>query len=187
LGDWEEVLEQLRSGDIEGGDAADLLDKKFSGSSLRKRAEGKETLETELAEARAENKRLKTVPRVVEALTSAGVDFEALRPAERKVIDALEYEGDTPSEEWVAKVVSDYSFPTTEDAGGVVRGTEPPAAEIARTARSAPAGGGSASGVVTPDDYAGWPLEKRMRFNEKYPEAEEAIGKGVPMTGIAFS
>lgn len=186
MGDWEEVIEQLRQGDIDGADAAELLDRKFSGSSLRKRAEGKESLETELADVKAENRRLKTVPKVVEALKGAGVDFEALRPAERKVIDALEYEGDTPSEDWTAKVVADYSFPTT-DAGDGVSGSEPRAAEIARTARGAPTGGGSASGVVTPDDFAGWAVEKRLRFIEKYPEAEEALGKGFAMSGIAFS
>ena len=186
MGDFEDILSELRAGDIDGEDAAERLEK-FSGSSLRKRAEGKEAAEARLAELEAENRRLKTEPKVVEALKKAGVDFEGLRPAEVQAIKSLEFEGEAPAEDWVAKVVSDYGFPMSGGVQGEPPGNEPAAAAVARAAQGAPAGGGTASGVVTPDDFGGWPLEKRLRFIEKYPEAEESLGKGIPMTGVAFS
>ncbi len=185
MGEYEDVLKQLREGEIDGEEAAEKLEK-WSGSSLRKRAEGKEAADARLAELESENKRLKSAPKIAEALKKAGVDFEALRPAERKLIDSLEFEGDDPAEDWVAKVVSENGLPVTEGAGSEGQeGEEPPAAAVARQAKGSPAGGGVSSGVVTPDTFASWPMDKRMEFINKHPEAEEMLGKGLPMTGVA--
>jgi len=187
MGRFEDALKSLR----ERFDTDDLPEEletleQYKGTDLRKKAERTDQLEQELEAVKAENRRLKTAPKITEALKKAGVDFEALRPAEVEKITALEFEGDEPAEDWVAKLVSDYDFPMTEGAGSGTEG-EPEAAKIARHARNAPAGGGTVSGTITPETVAGWPRDKRLRFRKEHPDAWKTLKEGGVVSGIAFA
>ena len=187
MGQFEDALKALR----ERFDADDLpgeieVLEHYKGSDLRKKAEEHDSAIARAEAAEAEVKRLKTVPKVTDALAKAGVDFEALRPLERKAIESLSFEGDEPTEEWVAKIVSESDFPMVEGVPGPEEGTEPNAAAIARQAKQAPAGG-KGIGTITPEIVAAWPQEKRLRFRKEHQDAWNVLKDGGTVTGIAFS
>jgi len=188
MGEFEEALKSIRER-FSGEDLGELdVLEKYKGSELRKKAELSEQRERENEALKAEVKRLKTAPKITEALEKAGVDFEALRPTEVQAIDALTFEGDEPSDEWVAKIVSEGGFPMKEGAGEQGSGeTEPAAAKIARQAKGAPTGGGTLQSTITPETVANWPQEKRLRFRKEHKDAWNKLRDGEVVTGIAFA
>lgn len=180
MGDLEDVIEALN----ERGDD-DLAEKlgKYTGTSLRQRAQKTGELEREIEELTKRLGKVESVPKREAAFKAAGVDFDQLRPAELRAIRELDHEGDEPSEEEVSKVIEELGLPMAE--GSDETDEEPPeAAKIAGQARTATERklGGSTS--ITPEDTERWSTEEIMGFRKKHPEEFEALKRGETVTGV---
>lgn len=184
MGDYDELSRKLRE---KGLDAeADELEGLMNATDLRRQAKGTGDLQAELDRLKAENKRLVQSPLKTEALRRANVDLGALRPAELQMIQGLEFEGDVPSEDWVAKVVSEYQLPIA--SGGQASVEQPPnAAGVVQAAQGAPAGGPSIGGTLSPATVAEWTTQEQVAFAEKNPEAWEQLKAGEEVTGVTIS
>jgi hypothetical protein len=183
MAEYEDLIQRVRDAGLE--DEADRFEQ-FSKSQLRKDAEGAKELRTENERLKGENRKLVVAPKKEAALRAAGVDTANLRPADRQVIGSLEFEGDEPSEDWVAKTIADLQLPIVE---GQQQSTEPPnAAAVVRAATQAPSGGStSPTGVTTPADAAKWSSEQAAKFSEEHPDAWEALKRGEEVTGVRTS
>lgn len=181
MSDYDELMDRLKE---EGRDEDAEVLEKYSATQLRQKAKRADELERDLERLKKENFELVVVPKKEEAFRRAGVDFDSLRPAEQEIIRNLQFEGDAPSEQWVADQISKYQFPT---AGGGA-GADSPAAGVVAAARSAPTGGArgtGASGVITPEVAGEWSMEKRIKFMNEHPDEYEALLQGEEVTGIA--
>lgn len=169
---FEDLLERVR--DLDEDLAAEF--EEFSGSNLRKKAQEAESAIRERDELKAENERLKAAPQRRAAFEKAGVDFDALRKAERALLE--NYDGEM-TEEALAEFIEENEFPVIE--GSEEEAEETPAQEITRVARR---GGGRAKGptVLTPEDTMDWSTEKLFELREKDPDAYEALKRGESAT-----
>ena len=178
MGDYEDILEQLREGTIDGEEAADRLDK-FKGSSLRKKAEEAEAAVKERDELKAKVEAFEAAPKRQAAFEKAGIDFEALRPAEKALLE--KYDGEL-TDEAIAELVEQNELPLVEE-GGSDEEPDTDAERIASTAKRAGANGGR-SPQVTPTDVAEWPADRWVKFAEANPDAAEALRRGETVTGV---
>lgn len=178
MGEYEDVLEQLREGTIDGEEAADRLDK-FKGSSLRKKAEEAETAIRERDELKAKVEVFEAAPKRQAAFEKAGIDFEALRPAEKALIE--KYDGEL-TDEAIAELVETNELPLVEE-GEADAEPDTDAERIAGTAKRAGANGGR-SPQVTPDMVGEWPADRWVKFAEANPDAAEALRRGETVTGV---
>jgi hypothetical protein len=184
MGEYEDTVARLRQQGLD--DEADVFEK-FTATQLRQKAEKTDTLERENEQLRKENRGLVVAPKKDAALRAAGVDLEALRPADRQVLAGLEFEGDEPSDEWIAKTVADLQLPIIEGSQQLGE-VAPNAAAVVNTATNAPAGGNApSSGIVTPIDAANWSTEYSAKWAEDHPEAWEALKRGEEVTGVRTS
>lgn len=182
MGEYEDTVQSLRDKGLD--DEADTLEK-FGASQLRKKAERTDELEKENAKLTATNRTLVVAPKKDAALRAAGVDLESLRPADKLVLAGLEFEGDEPSEDWVAKTIADLQLPITGQQQQ--EGSGPPnAAAVVDAAQGAPAGGGG-NGVITPEDVAGWTTQQAAKFSMDHPDAWEQLKRGKEVTGVTTS
>jgi hypothetical protein len=179
MGEYEDHLARLRD---EGHDDLAEYFQQFEASTLRKKAAERDQFEKDLGSTRGELERMKKAPKREEAFRKAGVNFEELRTAEKEVLQRLDWEGDEPSEEWVAQQVEKYGFPTSAPEGEDEEETG--AQRVAAQARSAPARvkGGT---TLSPEDTQDWPIEKLLKFQEKYPEQWDALKRGETVSGVA--
>lgn len=183
MGEYEDRVERLREEGLD--EYADFFEG-FSGSNLRKKAERTEALEREKKELEARVRTLEQAPQIEEAFRKAGVDYEALRPAERKLLANLEVEDvGALTEEYVSKVIADNELPIVEGTPPG-EGEEPNAARVVAAANAAPRGAAASRAQITPEDAAGWSTDKWVRFGEKHPEEKEALKRGETVTGITF-
>jgi len=189
MGKFEDALEQLRAQQLEDESPLEILEG-YAGSNLRKQAEKAPALEKENEDLRAENRKLKVGPKVTEALTKAGVDFEALRKAEKELIEGLEPDDDEPTEDWVAKVIGEYELPVREDfpprPDGGEGEKEPNAAGVVRQAMRAPTGGSTLGSGIDLKVYNSWPEAKRLTFRKEHPEEHKKLRQGEVVTGISY-
>ncbi len=184
MGEYEDAVKALRDQGLD--DEADVFDK-FTATQLRKKAERADELERKNAELEASNRKLVVAPKKDQALRAAGVDVDNLRPADRQVIAGLEFEGDEPSDEWVAKTIGDLQLPIV--AGTPAPAGAPNAAAVVQTAAQAPGAGPGPTlgGTVTPETVAAWSTEQKVAWSEKHPEAWEALKRGEEVTGVTTS
>lgn len=184
MGEYEDLVQRVRDAGLE--DDADELER-LSKTDLRRQASRSKQLEAENAELKATNRKLEMAPKKEAALRKANVDLDALRPAERQLIQGLDFEGDEPGDDWVAKVISDYQLPVSEGGDQQQGQGEPNAQAVVRTASTAPAGGPTIGGTITPETVAGWSTEEQMRFADKHPEAWEQLKAGEEVAGVTTS
>jgi hypothetical protein len=152
----------------------------FKGSSLRKKAEERDKFEAELQKARGELDRYVTQPKKEAALRDAGVDLEALRPAERKILEGLK--ADEYTAEWASKIADEYELPRGEASSELETSQ---AAAVAQAASRAPTGGRTGStSTVTPEMVGEWSTEKMNRFAEANPEEWDALKRGETVAGV---
>lgn len=179
MGEYEEILEQLREGTIDAEDAAERLEK-FKGSSLRKKAEEAEAAAKERDELKAKVEAYEAAPKRQAAFEKAGIDFEALRPAEKALLE--KYDGEL-TDEAIAELVEQNELPLVEEGGTE---EEPPtdAERIAAGAKRRGADGGR-SPQITPDDVGSWPADKWVKFADANPDAAEALRQGKTVTGVS--
>jgi hypothetical protein len=62
-------------------------------------------------------RQLGNAAKVEAALRANGVDYDRLRPIEKTTLESSDFEGEEPSEEWVAKVVSEGGLPVKRSDG----------------------------------------------------------------------
>jgi len=179
MGKYEDLLQQLRDQGLD--DLAEDFSE-FSATSLRQKAASYDTVLKENSELRNKVTELIEIPKKEQAFRKAGVDFEALRPAEKDLLRKAKPDGEI-TEEWVAKVISEYELPVTVNEESSEE--EPASAGVVEAAKSAPTGVRSGS-TITPTVAAKWTPDRMMAFAEKYPEAWESLKKGETVTGIAF-
>lgn len=177
MGEYERLVEQLRDQGME--DMADEFEK-FSATSLRKKAAAYDDVLKERDKLRSEVEELVDRPRREAAFREAGVDYDSLRPAEKRLLSELRPDGDI-SEEWVAGVISDYGLPTLQSVEP--RGEGPSAAKMTEAATNAPQGK-STGHTITPAVAAEWSVDKMVKFAENYPEAWDQLKRGETVTGI---
>lgn len=174
----DDLIDELREQGRED-DAEEL--EKLSGSQLRKKAGRAEALEKELAEAKAEVESLKRGPAARKAFEDYGVDTSSLSKAERKVLES--YDGEL-TEEAIGQLVEEYDLPVVASDEGD-GDAEPAAQRVAQAARSSESGRGKTVPQVKPSDVAEWPMEKKLGFADKNPEAWEALKRGETVTVTA--
>jgi hypothetical protein len=182
MGEYEDTVAKLRQQGLD--DEADVFEK-FTATQLRQKAERADSLERENEQLKGENRQLRVEPKKQQALRAAGVDLGSLRPADKQVIASLDFEGDEPSEDWVAKTIADLQLPITD--GTTQTGEPPNAAGVVQTATNAPGGSGTSSGTITPETVAGWSTEQTVAWKEKNPEAWEALKRGEEVVGATSS
>lgn len=177
MGEYEDILEQLREESISGEEAAERLEK-FSATTLRKKAGERDSFEQRNKELEEELASLKAAPKRREAFEKYGIDFDALRPAEKRMLE--QYDGEL-TDEAIAELVEQNELPTTESEEGEEE-EESPAEKITAAARR----GASGSRVpkVTPEEVAEWPADKWVRFADANPDAAEALRRGEQVTGV---
>lgn len=149
------------------------LEEAFAGKSLRDELQ---TTKAQLKEAQsrvAELEPLEREPKVAEAFQKAGVDLDKLTRLERKQVLAFaEYE----DEEKLRSFIEDNELPTSTST----EETESPAAaevdDFGRQHGRRP--GNQAGSRITPDDFAGWSMEKKVAFLDKHPEEAEQLKRG---------
>lgn len=117
-----------------------------------------------------------TAPKRKEALKRVGIDYDALPKYGQKALDGIPAE-DLDNLEKVAEFVQNEGFEANlqteqEDTG------EQSGAEQIVAFDSSMGSGTPAKGKVTPDVYASWSPEKRRDFQQKNPEATEALKRG---------
>src|SRR6266498_1781862 len=180
MGEYEDAVQQLEE---EGRD--DLVEtfKKFTAGNLRQKAARADELSAKLQETEARIQRLEGLPKKERALREAGVDLDSLRPAEKLAIETMVLEGE-PGEEWAKKVIEDWQFPVRREQDRTAE--EQGLGGVVRAATSAPAGGSRSAPVVRPSDLADVPLDRLLRFKEKYPEEWEALSRGYEVTGVTL-
>lgn len=181
MSDYDELIQALRD---EGRDQDAEILEKYSATQLRQKAKRADELEADVERLKKENFELVVVPKKEEAFRRAGVDFDSLRPAEQEILKNLQFEGDAPSEQWVADQISKYQLPV---AGGGAN-EQSNAAGVVSAARSAPTGGargGGAQGVLDGEEVASWTMEKRIKFMNEHPDEYEALLRGEEVTGVA--
>lgn len=174
----EELTEQGREDDV-----AEL--EKLRGSTLRKKAGDAERLEKELADAKAENERLKRGPKVHEAFRKAGIDFESLSKLERKAIES--YEGDLDDED-IESFIEENELSVKDEASDEdePKDEEPAAAKVAKAARRSGERKGDPT-KITPEEANEWSAEKRLAFYDEHPDEYEQLLRGETVTGVKFS
>jgi hypothetical protein len=178
MGEYEDVLEEIREGTISGEDAAERLEK-FKATSLRKKAEERDEFEKRATEAEAKVEALESVPKRQAAFEKAGIDFEALRPAEKALIE--QYDGEI-TDEAIAELVEANELPLVEeDPADAEPDTD--AERIAGTAKRAGANGGR-SPQLTPGDIGDWTADRWVKFADANPDAAEALRQGKTVTGV---
>lgn len=125
------VLEWLKD-----NEAPDEVIEAFEGSALRKEIRELAKWKAEIGEpAVAEVTSLKKAPVREKAFKEiARVDFDSLRPAEKRLIETFDWDGEQPDQEAITKFVSDFDLPTLP---GEAPSTEaqPAAASIANEAQ----------------------------------------------------
>jgi hypothetical protein len=178
MGEYEDVLEELREGTIDGEEAAERLGK-FKGSSLRKKAEERDEFEKRATEAEAKVESLESIPKRQAAFEKAGIDFEALRPAEKALIE--QYDGEI-TDEAIAELVEVNELPLV-DEGGSDEEPDTDAERIVSSAKRAGANGGR-SPQITPGDIADWTAERWVKFADANQDAAEALRQGKTVTGV---
>lgn len=136
----QEALERLK----EEGVDQELLDA-LDGSQLREenRTLAKEVERLKPFEGRLQS--LEKAPTREEAFRKAGVDFDALRPAEKRALEGFDWEGDAPDPDKVSAFVSEYELPTASaeseseertQADGMVEAATSPVTPIPADKRS---------------------------------------------------
>jgi hypothetical protein len=181
MANLDEIIESLRE-DGREDEASEL--EKLRGSTLRKKAEEAAKIQKERDDAVAELTRLKTGPAREKAFRDYGVDFDALRPAEKRALEQLDGELD---EAKVEELVRELDLPLVEEGGNAESETEEKsgAQQVAAAARRAPAGGGATT--LKPEEVASWAPDKLARLYEKHPDEYEALLRGETVTGIAVT
>lgn len=185
MGEYEDLLDEVRDQGLD--DLAEKLGK-FSASKLRKAAERVPVLEQELATATSRVEELETKPKREKAFRDYGVDFDSLKPAELETISGLKPEEGEPTPEWIAQVVEKYDLPTTQVQGNEQGSEEEPsgARQVVNQATTSNRTG-TPPGRITPVDAEKWPVDKTMRFQEKYPDEWEALLRGDEVHGVVFA
>lgn len=175
---YEEILEDLKNGEISNEEAAQELER-FSTSSLRQEVAKLPEVEKERDELRTRVDKLEKAPLRTKAFKDYGVDYDSLRPAEIRAIE--NYDGELEPE-MVGAFVEDLGLPTTQVAPPE-QGQPPNAAAVAQAARTAPSGQRlGRPGQITPAEAAEWRPEKWMKFMEEHPDEAEAILQGKVVT-----
>jgi hypothetical protein len=175
----DDLIEELRS-DGREDDAQEL--ERLSGSQLRQKAQKTDQLEKELEQLKAENAGLKRGPAARKAFEDYGVDLSGLSKAERKVIES--YDGELTEDE-IGKLVEEYDLPVVASSEENDGEEQPAAQRVAQAARSSESGRGKTVPTVSPADVAGWPMEKKLGFADKNPDAWEALKRGESVTGVS--
>lgn len=178
MGEYEDILEQLREGSIDGDEAAERLER-FSATSLRKKAGERDDFERKARELEEKLAKIEAVPKRREAFEKYGIDFEGLRPAEKRLLE--QYDGEL-TDEAIAELVEQNDLPTIEAQAPAETEGENQAAKIAEVAQRGPSG--SRVPKVTPADVAEWPADKWVRFSQENPDAAEALRQGKEVTGV---
>lgn len=178
MGEYEEILEQLREGTIDAEDAAERLEK-YKGSSLRKKAEEAEAAVKERDELKAKVEAFEAAPKRQAAFDKAGIDFEALRPAEKALLE--KYDGEL-TDEAIAELVEANELPLVEEDDSD-KEPDTDAERIAGTAKRAGANGGR-SPQITPDMVGEWAADRWVKFADANPDAAEALRRGETVTGV---
>lgn len=180
MGDYEDAILALREADLD--EQADVFES-YGATALRKKAGRTDELTRENEDLQKRLKSLEQGPKVEEAFRKAGVDFEALRPADREVITRTAVED--LNDQAVADLIAKYELPVVE--GNEEQGDEEPAAAgVVSAARQAPQGQASGT-TLKPEDVAEWPVDKLQRLLKQHPEEFESLKRGETVTGIAFS
>lgn len=175
---YEDLIQRLREEGME--DLADDFEE-FSATTLRKKAAAYDEVVTERDLLKSQVTTLIDLPKKEQALKDAGVDFDALRPAEKKLIRELKMEGELT--DWVAKVISENELPVSESF--VQETDEEPAAErVAKAARSAPTGGSPSSTTLSAESVKDWPTDKLLQFRDEHPDEWEALKRGETVKGV---
>ncbi len=172
----EDLIEEYREQGRE--DDAALLEQ-MTGSTLRKKAQNAEKLETENADLKTKLAAMEAAPLRDKAFKDYGINLSELTKAERKVLES--YEGELESED-IGKFVEEWDLPTVSE-DGTEEGDQPQAAQVAAAARRAPHGGKSSASLTTAD-VADWDAARWMRFEEEHPEEAELLLQGKPVVGV---
>ena len=177
--EFTEVVGDLRRAGLD--ELADELEEReehFKGTALRKQnAELSQMLE----EANKKAERLERVPARDQAFREYGIDFENLRPAERRAIE--QYDGELDAEK-IGEFVEEFDLPTVNGSEQQSTEVPPPAAGVVRQARQAPAGRQVAGLQITPDDARGWSATQTLDFSREHPSEWQALLQGQTITGI---
>lgn len=177
---FEELIERVQ--DLDEDLAAEFDE--FKSSSLRKKAGERDALEAKVRELEATLAERDAGPAREKAFKDFGVDYDALRPAERKLLAGFK---DELTEEVISKFVEENELPLIEGEGEGSEGTEgeetPPAERVARAARTAGNNGRNVP-QITPGDVAEWSMEKWIRFADANRDAAEALKRGETVTGV---
>ena len=186
---FEEIASDIRDALAEVGreDLAEELLQGYGTSTLKEQAGRAGELEKQLIEANAKINKLERGPLREKAFAEYGVDWEGLRPAERRAIET--YDGELDREK-VAAFVEEYDLPLLNgQPPEAEQGQQPPAARIAAQATTPPARRGPTQTRITPDNVRQWnetSPEKWLRFKQAHPEAAELILQGQTVEGLAF-
>lgn len=178
MDEYSEVIERLRD---EGGfdDEIAVLEK-FEKGSLRKQAGRSTELEARVKELEGEIAKRDEAPKRQEALQKYGIDFDALRPAEKRLLAS--YEGEL-TDEAIGALVEENDLPVVDSAQEESEEEPSDAEKIAGAARRA-GSNGSGANKIEPGDIAGWSADRWVRFAEANPDAAEALRQGKTVTGV---
>lgn len=172
---FEDVLERVR--DLDEDLATEL--EEFKGSSLRKKAEERDSFETRVKELEAEVAKRDEAPKRQQAFEKYGIDFDALRPAEKRLLDV--YDGEL-TDEAIAELVEENELPITESDTGEDDQDRSDADRIVENARRP--NQGSRVPKLTPEIVADWPIDRWVRFADANPDAAEVLRRGESVIGV---